>query len=174
MFDPALLSDDNSDSMIPKVSESSTWGNKQTNEAEYKQTIETRLGGQKVKIETKSQDIEWIRYGIEELNRISRLQSNWDSYNADPVNQRTLEHALDVYLKLVGHRVVINAPQISAPVTGGVELLWHRGQKGLEVEIEAPLQVLSYFYDEETGEDDQQNVGIDLDTVIQRLDQVLG
>lgn len=131
------------------------------------------LGRAYVEIETSRNNLpDWLISILRELNRIAVLPSNWDSYGAVPIGQRTLEHALDVIRKIMDEKRVLPTPQTGATASGGVGFEWHFGGKDLEIEIEAPFKVHAYFYNERTGEEREDDIGTDLKLLDPILDRM--
>ncbi len=132
----------------------------------------TKVGSGLVSISTYRNDSEWVAYAIERLNRIFQLPENWDSYGASPVTQGALEQALKLYLKLTENREMNELPQIAPTVDGGVALLWHHDERGLEVEIEGALQVHGYYYDDIDNSEWSEDVNIEWKVLHGYLDRV--
>lgn len=156
----------------PAMSESESWPiselgarttadwHTEANERSY----QIRLGPRIVRIETTTAELpKWLLGVVAELNKIADLPSNWDSYDALPVPQRTLEHALQVIAQLMDIDTL--PPQVGATVDGGVEFEWHRNGMDLEVQILAPFQVHMYFFDEELNEEREESIGANLEVI---------
>ena len=131
---------------------------------------EVTLGNAHVKLETTGDFPTWATEAVERLNRAAALPQNWDSYGARPVTQRTLEHALLVLTKIMepGFRV----PRILATSHGGIQFTWVAGDKELEITVDAPLRGQFYFVDDSTGEEEEDNIGINYSALSPYVEQV--
>jgi hypothetical protein len=95
----------------------------------------------------------WAR---EQLNEMSELEPDWDSYGADPIAPRAIALATDL-LRLVDERLSGVAfeqsrPQIVAPrADGGVQIEW--GTSPFLIAVHAdPSGNLGYLYKDRQGE----------------------
>ncbi len=135
----------------------STWSD------EYYRKFWMRLGRANVSIETTRETLpDWLVSVLWKLNEIAALPGNWDSYGAAPVDQRSLEHSLKLILKIMEDNEMLRPPRVSATVRGGVGFEWRNEGKDLEIELEGPFRVHAYFFDEHSGEEWEDDVGIDL------------
>lgn len=125
------------------------------------------LGKSEVRLTVDGQFPTWLDTVIADLNSAASLPANWDSYGARPVNQRTLEHALDVLLRVVGNEDPI--PEILATSHGGIQFLWHKPGRELKVAINAPFQGEFYYSDDERDVEFEGPFSIEFGDVLQRL-----
>lgn len=125
------------------------------------------LGKSMVRIEHVGELPQWMRDALSRLNQVAQMPSNWDTYGAIPVNQRTLEHALLVLTKLMPSSKRL--PQILASSHGGVLLQWDDGRRELEVSVDGPMRGTVYFSDDEAGEQEEGQLELDLKHVTQRV-----
>lgn len=167
MLHSALLSDAGHDDTAPcQYTPPPLWENK------YEYSVEVEIGKNSVVIES-SRDIRpLIADAIAALNRLSRLQQNWDSYGGAKVDQRCLEQAFKVYLEATLNLDSPRSPHFAATPDGGVGISWENGSKGLEVEVSGANTVKSYFFDDDAGTEEIDDVGMDMGIVIRRLDEV--
>ncbi len=119
---------------------------------------------------TTTRDIEWLSNAVNQFERVAKLEEDWDSYGAAKVDQRTLEHAFQIYLILMSNRHV--EPQIGATVNGGVSLEWHIRNSGLEIEVERPYQIHALFYNDDTGEEWEDDLKLEIEVLKNRLDEM--
>ncbi|MEQ1549875.1 hypothetical protein [Sphingorhabdus sp.] len=88
--------------------------------------------------------IEWRRQGnrpfpapveaaLRQLKGLEEWGGNWDGYNASPLDIGTQPHAVD--LILAGHRVACVTPRVVLNPSGGVNLIWVKGDTELDVRI---------------------------------------
>ena len=164
MLNSALLSDEhlmlNSLSSNPALWE------------EESEVFPVKIGISTVTVSTTRNDRQWIAYGAVELNKLAELSENWDSYGTLPVEQGSLEQAFRVYLIATQNREMNQLPHFTATPDGGVGLMWHHGDKGLEVEVLGPLFVKWYFYDDSTNHEWSGDVSLDLSILNERLDEI--
>ena len=133
------------------------------------------LGRADVLIETTREALpDWLVSVLRKLNEIAALPGNWDSYGAAPVDQRSLEHSLELILKIMEDNEMLPPPRVSATVRGGVGFEWRSEGKDLEIELEGPFRVHAYFFDELSGEEWEDDVGIDLTALDPYLARIAG
>jgi hypothetical protein len=133
---------------------------------------EVQIGNAKVKLEIASAKFpEWLKEAVARLNDVAALPENWDSYGAPAVNQRTLEHALQVLTKVMEPGLPL--PRILATGRGGVEFAWHKPNKELEITVDAPLRGQFYFVDEATGEEREEPLGVDYGGLARYVESVV-
>ncbi|TXL69379.1 hypothetical protein FHP25_39210 [Vineibacter terrae] len=128
---------------------------------------QVRLGKSLVRIEHVGNLPDWMREVLARLNQVARMPENWDTYGAVPVNQRTLEHSLLVLTKLMPASRYL--PRILASTHGGVLLQWDDGRRELEISVDAPMRGSVYYTDHESGDEDEEQLSLDLKPVIQRV-----
>lgn len=156
---------------IPAIrgSESIDWS-----QSRDRQTYLVPLGRAIVRIETSSSTglPDWLRRAITKLNEISELGENWDSYRARPVPQRTLEHALEVLLRLSSSSLA--QPEIQPMPNGGIALSWYRGERELELKVERPFLLHALFVDANNPANDWEGpVGLELEEIIHRGESLM-
>ena len=153
------------------ASDRHTSGSAEWHGEEGQRSFQIRIGRSNVRIETSFPGVpDWLTGVVTELNRVANLPPNWDSYGALAVGQRTLEHAFHVVVALMDVRNPV--PQVGATVKGGVEFEWHSDGRDLEIQVEGPLQVHAYFYDENVAEEWEDEIDIELDRIKPYLDRL--
>jgi hypothetical protein len=92
----------------------------------------------------------WIAQVLNELQQLSNLPANWDSYGAAAPNKQSIQTAQD-FVKSLSPAVEIEKPQVSITANGTVAFQWEwsHGRRNLDVEL-LPDGTLNYaFVDEE-------------------------
>ena len=120
----------------------------------YRRTLTTPLGRSLVSLRVRSEDEEhWLLDAIAQLNRISDLPSNWDTYGAPAVPQRTINLALEA----LAHIVVCNVPKprILASSQGGIEFLWDVNGRELEITLNSDFEGEIYYLDETNDSEEE-------------------
>ncbi len=168
MPESALLSDENMDEFMSALPTSSAW-------EDGSETQILPIGQRSIEVITTRRDHKWIAYCVTELNNLAELPENWDSYGALRVDQGSLEQACKVYLTLTQNRGYDQLPYFTATPDGGVGLMWHQDDKGLEVEVDGPLFIHGHFYDD-TNDDREwsDDVSLDIEVLNRYLDEVFG
>lgn len=124
-----------------------------------------KLGKAEVRLDyTSATAPSWVEAAVNALNRISQLPENWDSYGANPIQQRTLEHALWVLTKVMSPRVTL--PDITPTNRGGVRFEWSGHGKELEVIVEAPFRCVMRTLDDASGAEDEAPFSIDFGPLV--------
>jgi hypothetical protein len=127
-----------------------------------------RLGGGEVLLTVDSAHFpNWLDNAIIALNRASALPANWDTYDARPVNQRTLEHALQILTRIMKDDSPI--PEILATSHGGVQFLWNTPGRELKVAVNAPYRGEYYYCDEAKDEEEEEPFSLELEAISRRL-----
>lgn len=87
----------------------------------------------------------------------------WDGYHARPTSVQLVVRLLNILstVMLGGYQ----PPQIMPLADGGVQAEWHRGQRDLEIVVSADEAPSYYFFDHDTGEEEEY-------TLEQREDRV--
>jgi hypothetical protein len=91
----------------------------------------------------------WLPDLLTEINKLGRLQENWDSYGAKRIDPRCIEAANSLL------RAVLDSatpkPAVVPTNCGGIQLEWHRDGIDLEIGIESPPRMSVSFEDERAG-----------------------
>ena len=90
----------------------------------------------------------WVPAVVRQIDRLSSLPSNWDSYGAPPVDQHCLVSALHFLAKLLAPDAsAAQTPALVPTSAGGVQIEWHREGKDLEIRID-PGNLVSAAYED--------------------------
>ncbi len=98
----------------------------------------------------------WIQWASDRLDAITKLEPNWNSYNADRPSLRAIANASTllrtVYERFSSRVREQSQPQIVAPrADGGIQIGW--GRRPVEIAVHAdPLGTLGYLYIERQGD----------------------
>lgn len=106
---------------------------------------------------------------VGDLNRIARLQRNWDSYGGLPVNRDCIIGALNVLAMVLVDG--IPAPIIVPTSGGGVQLEWHRGGADLEIEVQS-RQKFHVSFEDPSGKGFDHEVGTDLTLLAEAMQAI--
>jgi len=88
---------------------------------------------------------EWFKTALNSLWNLSKLESDWDSYGASPVDMKCLEIA-EMFLGIVAQRFPPQ-PHIGPVPDGGVQVEWHCNGIDLEVEFSPGDSILFFMKD---------------------------
>jgi hypothetical protein len=75
----------------------------------------------------------WLPGVVDQLQELSHLPPNWDSYGGQPVKARSLRKALVVLSMVMGENS--EPPWIVPLPDGGIQFEWHRPELELEITI---------------------------------------
>jgi len=89
----------------------------------------------------------WSKAVSDQLNELSKLPPNWDSYGSPPVQVRVVTAALDILANL--SRCNMDRPRVLAVPGGGVQLEWVNDSSELEIEVRPNGDVEFLIVDEE-------------------------
>lgn len=97
----------------------------------------------------------WLDATRSEIDALSVLPENWDSYGAHAVGSSAIDHARGLMATLA--RVVgVNAPTVTATPEGDVGLCWDVGRWSLDASVDPSGLVTYVFLDEESDGNDQE------------------
>jgi hypothetical protein len=131
---------------------------------EYEETLPT----QQRRLTTEEPAVPaWRREAIGRLDELVRLEPNWNSYGARIVPARLADTTLQILESLM--RETTPQPSIVPTPAGHIQLEWHTKGIDLEVEIASPILLRVAFEDDQTGEEWEQDLNVDL----RRLDEVV-
>lgn len=122
--------------------------------------IKVVVAGKPMVFESRSGELpSWVVNAATDLDRIGRYREGWDSYRAKTVPWRTLFYAMDLLLKVMDDDTP--PPRVEATNAGGVELLWSRDGKELEIGIDRPFGVSAYYLDPSRDIESEEPIGIE-------------
>jgi hypothetical protein len=133
---------------------------------------QVQLGRGEVLLTVEGSDFpSWLDDALRALNAASALPANWDSYGARPVNQRTLEHALQILTRIMNDS--FPAPEILATSHGGIQFLWNARKRELKVAVNAPYRGEYYYFDENKNDEEEEPFSLELDGIVRRLNDFI-
>jgi hypothetical protein len=91
----------------------------------------------------------------EQLDAMLTLKSNWDGYNADPIDPKPVALAKDfvVYLQMIErHRQVNRGLSVHPTRVGGVQIEWADAKADYELEIDPDGMIGVLRVDRATGQ----------------------
>lgn len=86
---------------------------------------------------------EWLTASINSLRNLSKLDYDWDSYGAPPIDSNCIEIA-QLFIEMVSQRFPPQ-PHIGPVPDGGVQIEWHRNGIDLEVEFSPDDEILFFL-----------------------------
>src|SRR5829696_8668967 len=112
-------------------------------------TIPFRLSEGEVQITIHGQGPSWLFSTLHVMQRLDRLEHNWDSYGAPRISSMAIAQALETLGWLLEYNGV---EAIVVPTSSGdVQLEWHQRGVDLEIRCSASGPISAYFYDHSTG-----------------------
>ena len=108
------------------------------------QSASTPWAKRPIRIQVESPAAPWLREAIAEIQELTSLRADWDTYAASPIQATS---ATEAVLFLVDNaHADIAMPAVVPLRNGGVQLEWHRG--GLDLEVSFSNEgSLVYFED---------------------------
>ena len=100
---------------------------------------------------------DWLNGVKDQIQKLDRLQPNWDSYGAAPISAKSIRQALRL-AEQISRYDSIEAPNISATPDGIVAFGWDVGDWSLDAEIEPDGQIVYACLDEREGECDHEGI----------------
>lgn len=100
---------------------------------------------------------DWLNGVKDQIQKLDRLQPNWDSYGAAPISAKSIRQALRVAGE-VSRYDSIEAPDISATPDGFVAFGWDIGDWSLDADIEPDGQIVYAFLNR--CEEDRDHEGV--------------
>jgi hypothetical protein len=113
-------------------------------------------------------DSPWTEAIVKQLEKIVRLQSNWDGYGAEPIPYATTVFCLSVVERL--SRNDTPPPALVPSADGGIQLEWHNGDMHIELLISEPLKAFGWASIQGTDDDREADFRQDFSTVSDWLD----
>jgi hypothetical protein len=103
-------------------------------------------------------DPEFIKAVEAELDRLSKLPTNWDRYGAPRIDCQIIS-AVKTFIRALPENLAYR-PRVVPMSSGNLQLEWHHGKKVLELEFENPLTIrfLQFDPDADTEEEDSFSV----------------
>lgn len=87
---------------------------------------------------------EWLPFCLKQLDAISTLPENWDSYGAAPPDAKIMASARRLLLSLASSADVPK-PHVNPTPDGGVQFDWERGSRYFELDVVSP-DTAEYLY----------------------------
>ena len=104
---------------------------------------------------------------IEQIEKLKRLEADWNGYGAEPINPRIIESSQQFIRSL--HNQLRVLPQVVPMTQGRLQLEWHDGTRSLELEFESPSQVHYLKWDSSIGLDEEDIVPVADQTRLREL-----
>jgi len=76
----------------------------------------------------------WLAQRLLQIDRLSTLEQNWDSYGGFAIDSRSIALAKDV-LKTLSRVETLEAPVVTAAPNGYVALCWDHSDRSLDIEV---------------------------------------
>lgn len=112
----------------------------------------------------------WLNDLVQKSASILRLQENWDSYGASPINPAVVWSAIELVLRVSSRKTT--KPSIIPINSGGVQVEWHLNDVDLEIEIPVP-GYFNVLFDDNSGNEWEKRLQMnnlqELEAVIENL-----
>jgi hypothetical protein len=100
------------------------------------------------------------------LNALLALAPGWNSYDASPIREESVETAWALLSCALGPQMPL--PYVVPLPTGGVQLEWHTEHLDLEIEIEGPDRMAVYY--QLSDEEHECEVSTDLTPIVEAME----
>ena len=101
------------------------------------------------------------------LDELRGFKANWDGYGAIPLDPRNLDAARRFVESLPDE--AIPHPMVVPMTRGRVQLEWHRGNRSLELEFEAPATIHYLQWDSDQNVETEDVISADRADVLNGL-----
>lgn len=129
-----------------------------------------RRYGEELRVATDTPEPAWLRESLQQLQRLLRLEPDWDSYGAKPIRLSTVSFALKTLDQIAPDS--LPAPAIVPTPLGGVQLEWHERGVDIEIEVGSAYQATFYFADLDSGDEWEVDPSVQHEGVSQALDRL--
>ena len=109
----------------------------------------------------------WLGKAEKTLNRIAKLESNWDGYGAGPISPAVIREARELIATIAEH--IDQTPTIVPTSRGAIQLEWHGGSRCLELEFESQAMIHYLKWDPVAGVEEEDLVSIYADSKTLKL-----
>ncbi len=113
----------------------------------------------------------WLDTELAALFVISKLKSNWDSYQADPPTPEIIETAKQLLIDLAKDSK-LPRPYVNPTRNGGVQIEWEYGQRYFELDVHTYMGVHTLYSGDGVEEKSCYMEGDRLDTIIEYIYRV--
>lgn len=113
---------------------------------------------------------DWVGPTIDRLSELLRLEENWDSYGARPVNPKAALFAFEILRGMM--RDSTPQPWIVPTPSGHIQLEWHTKGIDLEVEVFSPTLIRVFFEDQLNHEEWEGDQTYDLSKLANVIDEL--
>lgn len=103
---------------------------------------------------------DWLREGLEQLDRLLELNGNWDSYGAKQIDTRSVQFAKRLLTRLA-EVDTIEAPTVTASPNGNAALCWDSGHLSLDLEVLADGSLEYAYLNQQDPSKDEQGTTLD-------------
>lgn len=110
----------------------------------------------------------WLANRIKQLDQMSQLPANWDSYGAEAVSQTSVNNA-KAALEIISRVVAAPIPWVTANPNGEVSVSWGNDDAVLEVEFPPSGQMPFHYLCESDPRKDLEGVATDVARLIELL-----
>lgn len=93
----------------------------------------------------------WLRKAVRNVQEIVRLEDNWDTYGARPIEAEVAIAGLNLLLNVMVSD--IPEPSIVPVPDGGIQFEWHQNGKHFEVEVLSSTEARFSFEDDENQQE---------------------
>jgi hypothetical protein len=132
-------------------SESSALSNKATMTCSL-HTVRVKEGIVEITFQFEDDEPIWLRALIRKFAHLMNLKPNWDSYGANPIEEKYVRFALTELLPSIMEDETY-LPAIVPTAKGSIQLEWHMCSIDLEVRVISDGKVFISYEDLETGEE---------------------
>jgi hypothetical protein len=109
----------------------------------------------------------WFDQTMSGFADLLTLPANWDSYRAKPIDEPTVQKALELLDLLLGNNSP--APSVVPLASGGLQVEWHRAGQDLEIIFEPGANPEFFYMNESNGAEHSGSTANQLDMLRQLI-----
>src|ERR1700730_10398101 len=121
----------------------------------FSQTVSEPVGYQRpeVSIPSTASQPKWVTPTEARMNELALLKNDWDRRGSAEVSIDALRFVANILGQVMPPTA--SPPAIAPLGHGGIQLLWHNDTADLEVEVVQPNEVIAYYLDKTTGQEEE-------------------
>lgn len=107
-------------------------------------TVKTEACGTSEGLVSSVTPADWLQGTVVQLDALRDLGANWDSYDADPIEEKSVSMATELVTKLA-YVQGVEAPFVTATPDGRAAFEWNNDDRSLDIEV-YPTGLFAFVY----------------------------